>query len=53
MKPGLACILKSFFQTPFSLVFLIPLLGWIPVLLTGFKANRPTLEAKKPILEPV
>ena len=46
MKPGLMCILKSLFQTRFSLVFLIPLLGWIPVLFTGFKPNRPTLEAK-------
>lgn len=46
LKPGLLCILKSLIQTRFSLIFLIPLLGWIPVLWTGSKPNRPTLEAK-------
>jgi len=46
LKPGLLCIIKSLFQTRFSLIFLIPLLGWIPVLWTGSKRNLPTLEAK-------
>lgn len=43
LTPGLFTVLKGFLTSPLALAFLVPVLGWLPVLFTGFKANRPTL----------
>ncbi|MCP3930563.1 MAG: hypothetical protein GY705_15850 [Bacteroidetes bacterium] len=47
IKYGLASMFRMLFQNPFTIVYFIPILGWIPFMIIGYKGQRLTKNGKK------